>query len=66
MEFVNEVAKFIQMNGMDRSLSLPYITSGNSVVESHIGICKQSTIKALTADAVESESWDLYLNPLSM
>jgi transposase InsO family protein len=63
MEFVNEVVKqFIQMSGMDRRLSLPYTPTGNSVVESYVGICKRSIIKALTADAVEPESWDLYLD----
>jgi hypothetical protein len=63
MEFVNEVVKqFIQMSGMDRRLSLPYTPTGNSVVESYVGICKRSIIKALTANAVEPESWDLYLD----
>jgi transposase InsO family protein len=65
MEFVNEVVKqFIQMSGVDRRLSLPNTPTGNSVVESYVGICKRSILKALTADPVEPESWDLYVDAI--
>ena len=64
-EFVNEiVTQFVKMSGIDRRLSLPYVPTGNSVVESYVGICKRSIIKSLAADAVEPDQWDLYLDAI--
>ena len=64
-EFVNAVmTQFVKMSGIDRRLSLPYTPTGNSVAESYVGICKRGVIKALHADGVAPEEWDLYLDAI--
>lgn len=62
-EFVGTfIREFLELSGLDRLTSLPYTPTGNSLVESFMGVSKRAIIKSLTHDAAEPESWDLYLD----